>query len=424
MLQFIKPTIISRHILKSYLPPFLVGVSFFSFVILLFNLRFAIKAAIEKGVDVGLVFDLVSYSMGWTLGLTIPMSAILGTIISVSTLNGDQEIIAMRAGGMTFLRIFRPYFIFSLFVSFFMIWYQFEVIPICSKGMSSITLQIYNYNPTAVIEAGQFTPLGEEGNNTRFIFVESMEVDPLTGRDIMLNVQVRTTEKVGHVHNIKQLIFALEGRKIKKYLDDGSEVRAIRLFNGYLLTNDKEENSFQRIDFTDGSMDLNLIERSKDDDLDKNRNLQVHTLSRRQLEEQISKYEGADPRKKQELLARLKTEFHKRISLPMSIVLFSFLGFPIGIVNRRSGKGMGLGQSVVFIFLYFGLYLSSDSISMVNPEASSFLIAWTANITIFFIGLGMFLIKTTEILYHPKVQPMVNWLASLPRPRLPWRKKD
>lgn len=407
-----RPSIISIHILKTYLPPFLVGVSFFSFVILLFNLRFAIKAAIEKGVETDLVLELMTYSMGWTLGLTVPMSAILGTIISISSLNSDYEVVAMRAGGMTYRRIFRPYFIFSLLVSFFMIWYQFEVIPACSRGMSTLTAAIYDYNPTAVIEPGQFIALGEGSRARRFIYVEFMEKNK-KGYDVLKNIQVRTTAKEGRAYVIQELIFAKEGRKIEKTLEDGATVKAIRLYNGYLLFNNKSEDSFRRMDFSTGTMDLNLTEASNTIKAQKNQSGQVNAFSRRELEEAIIKYKGVSIESERALFAQLKVEYHKRVALPMSIVLFSFLGFPIGIVNRRSGKGMGLGQSVIFIFLYFVIYLSSDSVAVVNLDTSPALIAWLANIVIFTIGLMFFTFKTSELPAHPRVRAIVGQIAKL-----------
>ncbi len=401
----LKPIIISRYLSGSFIFPFIVGLSFFSFVILLFNLRLAIKAGVEKNIDFGFIIQLLSYSMGWTLGLTIPMSALMATIMSVGSLNADHEIIAMRAGGMTYRQILRPYAVFGLLASLFMIWYQLEVIPVCSRGMQTLTAQIYNYNPTAVIEPSQFNLLVDEDNLRRTIYVESIRENPETGNSRLNNIQVRTSKKIGDIFRMDELIIAEWGKKIEKTKDQNqlpnTGIKALRLYNGYIFSYDSKNSSFRRVDFRNGSMDINIRE-TNITDFEETNKIDVTSMDYRGLSLGIKKLERKKKKNSQDnqLYRRIRTEYHKRFSLPFSILIFIYLGFPLGITNKRMGKGMGFGQSVIFIFIYFGLFLSSDAIAVYGAGVHPVLAAWMGNIVLLFFALLINLFKTTDLLWN------------------------
>lgn len=415
----LKPTIISRYLSGSFIYPFIVGLSFFSFVILLFNMRLAIKAIVEKNIEYTFVVKLLSYSMGWTLGLTIPMSALMATIMSVGSLNADHEIIAMRAGGMTYNRILRPYAIFGAFASIIMIWYQFEVVPMCARGVQTLTAQIYNYNPTAVIEPSQFNVLMDEEDMRRTIFVESIDENRETGAVRLNNIQVRTSKKVsGGAYRLDELIVAKWGKKIEKVANDrippGAGVKALRLFNGYIFSYNSNEDTFQRIDFQTGSMDINIRE-SNISDFEKQSKTDVASMNYGRLTGSIERLERKKRKAEEdkELHIRLRTEFHKRFSLPFSILLLIYLGFPMGITNKRIGKGMGFGKSVIFIFIYFGLFLSSDAMAVYGEGLPPMIAAWMGNIVILISAAFIHLFKTTELLWNENLRnrlQKVPWL--------------
>ncbi|GBC80349.1 hypothetical protein HRbin09_01584 [bacterium HR09] len=53
-------------------------------------------------------------------------------------------------------------------------------------------------------------------------------------------------------------------------------------------------------------------------------------------------------------------ELHKRVALPAATVAFSLLGFPLGLRNRRGGKGYGLTVSVLVVVGYYVLFNNGE----------------------------------------------------------------
>lgn len=396
LMKYLWPGILSRYILRNFLPPFFVGLFFFTFTVLIFYLKEVIRSAVEKGIDPFMVLKLFVYSMGWTVGLTIPMSALMAAIMSIGQLNSDSEIIAMRAGGITYPRIFRPLLIFGFIVSGSLVWFNQQGIPFCLSEMEKITRQILQYDPTAVVEEGQFTRLDKESNMERHIYIEKLNNDKKSDRyGTMSNIQIRKTENVDGVFRLTELITAPEGKKILKKNEKGLEVKALRLYHGYIFRSNKQDKTFQRIDFRDGHLDINIVE--DDPNNQQVRPPSIQALNYDQLREEIKRHEPLESEEAQEKNRQLQLEMQKRIALPFATVAFVLLGFPLGIVNRRSGKGMGFGVSILFIFIYYVIFLSSDTLAVKKQTLDPVTAAWLANVVIVLIGGFIFLKRTTDV---------------------------
>ena len=402
-MHFLKPTILTRHLIKSFLGPFIIGELFFSFVILLFNLRQTIQAVLEKNIEILLLVKLSLFSMGWTLGMTIPMSALLAIIMAIGGLNADQEIIVMRACGIHYFRIFRPFLVFGVFIASIMIWYQMSMVPYCMKMVNVVVNKIANYNPTAFIEPGQFTLLDEKPSMSRHIYVDSMKVDE-NQKMILRGVQIRKVEVVDGMNQLTELVYAQKGEKIVKSLanNDKEEVKALRLYNGFVFIDSGKKDSFEKLDFKgNGFMDINM--RDNFTSMDSKAAPSIIESSAGELFKQIRDIEAADKPDINQL-KKLKVELYKRMALPFATFIFIIPGFPLGIVNKRSGKGVGFGQAILIIFVYFSIYLSSDAIGAQNSILPPFLAAWLGNIIMIIFGVILYTLKTTDIMWKTRIE--------------------
>jgi len=391
-------SLISRYLLNSFLAPFFAGLFFFTFIVLLFTLKESIKASIEKNIEVIFIVKLTLYSMGWTLGMTIPMSALLAIILAVGTMNQDQEIIAMRAGGITYARMLRPFLITGFFLFLLLIWFHQDVVPYCTRQMSQLTKQIFAYNPTAIIEPGQFNLLDEGKDYKRYMFVESIDNSEDVSA-VMHNIQIRKTERAKNGFKLVEFIVAKKGIKIEKQFDAENKVKAIRLFDGFIYFQDDKGNSLQQVDFSHGMMDINI--NFNENPAAQMGAQEISAMNFSTLSKKIDRFSIISKRNRlhRQELVHMQTEMYKRFSLALAPFLFLFLGFPLGIVNRRTGKGLGFGQSIIFIFIYFGLYLSADAFasysSFMTPQAAAFL----PGVVILLIALSLYIIRLPELFW-------------------------
>lgn len=59
-------------------------------------------------------------------------------------------------------------------------------------------------------------------------------------------------------------------------------------------------------------------------------------------------------------LYRSKVEWHKKMSLPVSIMIFFLIGAPLGAIIRKGGLGLPVVVSVIFFVIYYIISLSGE----------------------------------------------------------------
>ncbi|MCX7632393.1 MAG: LptF/LptG family permease [Turneriella sp.] len=381
---------LDRYLLKHFLPSLFIATVFFTFVIVIFFLKETIRHAVEKNLELRLILELCWYALAWTLTLTVPMAFLLATIVVVGNLNADSEIIALRAGGVTYPRMLYPFLFVAVLVGVWLFWFANFVVPRYADEMENMRQYILNTDPIAVIEPGKFVQLDKREGYVRKIFIERSRKRQ-DGSELLQNIQVRKIGQSGNVRQLLELIIAQEGRKVLKKNHNGEWVRALRLSRGYLFTYGAD-GSFQRVDFSAGTLDLNIQEPEQIKKLKRIDDMRTLTLPQLlAAPAELKAYpEG-------EKLTRLATlELHKRLALSYSLALFVLVGFPLAIVNRRSGKSGGLGIAVIFIFIYFALFISSETFSVRFRFISPILAAHTPSLLMLVIAFWLAFSRLAE----------------------------
>ena len=108
-----------RYILKEIIPPFLIGLVVYSFVLLMNQILLLSELLIARGVPFKVVLDLLIYLLPSVLAFTVPMSVLMGILAGLSRLSSDAEITAFKTLGISYKRLLRPVLVFS-FLGFIM----------------------------------------------------------------------------------------------------------------------------------------------------------------------------------------------------------------------------------------------------------------------------------------------------------------
>ena len=62
-------------------------------------------------------------------------------------------------------------------------------------------------------------------------------------------------------------------------------------------------------------------------------------------------------------LHRAENEWHRKMTLPLSIILFFMIGAPLGAIIRKGGLGMPIVISVIFFVIYYIVSISGEKLS-------------------------------------------------------------
>lgn len=84
-----------------------------------------------------------------------------------------------------------------------------------------------------------------------------------------------------------------------------------------------------------------------------------------------------------------KAEWHRKLSLPVSIMIFFLIGAPLGAIIRRGGLGMPIVISVIFFVIYYIISMTGEKMAK-EGSTDSFTGMWLSTFILF--PIAMFLV--------------------------------
>jgi lipopolysaccharide export system permease protein len=108
-------------------------------------------------------------------------------------------------------------------------------------------------------------------------------------------------------------------------------------------------------------------------------------------------------------LIAFNIEIHRRLAMPVSCQIFFFLSFPLGLVVKRSGKGMSFTLAIVFLFIYNAFFILGNGISY-KSNVPDWIGPWSANIVIACISVYIMAARTDISFRDSFIGKMFFWI--------------
>ena len=330
-----------------FFSPFLLSISSFIFLFLLG--RGLVQMAdfiFNKSVDVFLVLKLLWYSLPFILTFIVPMSVLVATLSMFGKLSYDNEIIAMRASGLSLLKIAKPLFFVVFILSLCTFILSDQIASVTHYRYRQLLMRIGLENPGAALEEGTFI----KKFKNFVIFIYEIDKNKLKGIRIYQPQEGKPTRTISAQKG--ELISIPEQGIVK-----------LRLIQGTSDEPDpKDPAKFYTINFKTYDFPLNVSESSKDEKLGK----KPKDMSIRELQTEIDNlgHEGI------RATYPLATEIHNKIALAFSSIAFLLIGIPLGITSRRSNKSVSFGISLFLMTLYWLILIAGKALAqkgLVHP---------------------------------------------------------
>lgn len=253
-------TILFRYIFFELFPSFIVSELFFTFVYLIKGIQEAVEKIVNKGLPAAEVLPVIGNLILKALPLTTPMAILMAAIIVAGRYSADSEFTAMRAAGVSYAKIFRPFFLFGVLLFGLVFYLANYISPLSFRKIDAFELFVKTYNPIAVITPGEFVGSeNESAGGSRKIYVGHRDKETAKLR----NIHIREIRTRGPKTYLSQLIVARRGREIAKIDQFGKYNKAIRLFEGFILNFNPRNVATEITDFRDGTMDIFLEQTRK-----------------------------------------------------------------------------------------------------------------------------------------------------------------
>ena len=363
--------ILDRYILGSIIRIFISAILLFVFLYILIDAATHLDDFIANKVPTATVLNYYASFFPVIFVQTSPIACLLAVLFSYSGLNNNNEIIALRASGLDYLRITKPALIFGLVVTSMVFLVNERFAPQAALAAQEIKKDRIKANPGTRTDKPQpIKYLFFYGTDNRLFFID--EFDPgdksLTGITIIAqDNKQRMTEKI-------------------------TAFKGVWVSGGWKLTNCQvarynPEDAAPSSDvefFKEKVFDLN----ESPADLMKQR-LNVSAMNIRQTKAYIKRFKASGAIA---ALNNLKVDLHQKIAYPFACIVIIFTGMPFALVTgRRKGltfASVGIALSIGFLFYVVnavGLALGKGGV------LAPFLAAWLA--PVLFTIAGIYLVR-------------------------------
>src|ERR1043165_646832 len=159
--------LISKYLLQNVLPYFIFTWLLLSVILFIQQASRYSDIFFSINIPKNLVWQLTFALIPNVIAFTAPMAILIGVIIGLSKMQGDSELIAIRASGVGNFQITLPILILGLLLSFFAFFINLKGVPLASNIVRSIALQTALYKLESPIEPGVFNT--EVGGYTIYV---------------------------------------------------------------------------------------------------------------------------------------------------------------------------------------------------------------------------------------------------------------
>lgn len=356
---------LKRYTYKELLGPVLFSVIAFTLIIVAADLLFMLaRLLVDGSVSLGTVLRLFVLGLPRVVALALPMSTLLGILLCYSTLSASSEIVAMRAAGLSLVRIMTPALVVALVMSGLAFAFNEKVVPRANRKFEEIMWEIgKRSNP--YVQRNLVLREFEKGVLSRLVFADTYDAT----RELFQRVTVQEFEG-GKLTRITEAARA-KWDNAAWVFEDGISYNVV---DGDRMVSVRFVRQEGRIDYTPKEVARGA--------------LRPDEMSTWELGEHIRrlKQQGA-------AATKLLVEYYLKFAIPFASLVFGIVAAPLGITTHRTSTSRGFGMSILIIFVYYVIMSLSCALAE-RGSISPMLGAWFSNILFSAIGGWMMVAKS------------------------------
>lgn len=389
-------SIIDRYILRELLPPFAMSLVFFLFVFLMRQILDITNMIVNYQVSAVAFLMMIFYSMPYFMVYVIPMSVMMSVLLTSLRMSNDNEIVALKAGGVSLYRLLPPIGLFAVVTFLLTVWMAIYGLPWGTMSYKQVALNVARSNFNIGLKENRFN------DSFSGVVFYVKHIDFKTRKLIDVFIEDSREKEISSTVVAPQGMFLGGG-------DSGSIV--LRLDNGVINQVDIKDRSAHTIRFKNYDIRLDLKralshyqERSKDE-------------NEMSLSELIHYIRTA--KKKDKHYFTILMTLHRKFSIPFACIALALLAVPLGIQTESSRRSAGLGIGLVSFLLYY-LLLSAGSLLSEARICSPAVGMWTPDLVMGGLGVYLYIRVANDhpILWFDKLRYGFVWIwRHIARPR-------
>lgn len=154
------------YILKSFLGPLIMTFFIVLFVLMMQFLWLYIDELVGKGLSFSIILEFLGWGSATLIPMTLPLATLLASIMTMGSLGENNELLAMKAAGISLKRIITPLIYVSIIISIGAFFISNNLIPVAWNKIYTLRDDIGKTKEEIKIPTGIFYN-GVEGYTIR-----------------------------------------------------------------------------------------------------------------------------------------------------------------------------------------------------------------------------------------------------------------
>jgi len=356
--------ILSRYIGREFLKLLALWTSSFFLIFFVVELFERINTIIVNKAPFYVILEYFLYKIPPFVAQTLPFATLLAALITLGILARNNEVVAMKAHGVSTYRIMFPLFVLAGAITALIFICNETIVPYAARKASYIwSVKVKKEEERAFFQLNKIWYRGENAiYNIRLLEPKKNILQGVTIYyfDEAFNLRQRLDAREAHWTGNGWTFYKVA---IRAFLPDG-EVKTEMYAEKDIPIPERPE------DFKKGMQDPN-------------------EMTYGELKEYVERLrsDGYDP-------TRYVVELHKKVSFPFLTLIMVLMGSPLALAashGRGGGIAQGVGISLVIGFIYWVVFAISVAMGY-SGTFPPFIAAWAPNI--FFGLIGGFILES------------------------------
>ena len=322
---------IDRYVIREVVPPFVLSLLIFTFVLELPPVMQELERLLAKGVPWPTVGRIILLLSPQALGLTIPMALLVGLLIGLGRLSTDREAVALLACGVSPYRLLRPVLTLAGVATAATLYVMIAAIPDANQKYREILFATLSKKVESDVKPRVFF---QDFPNWVLYPRNDAEPGQPGWNDVMLANTAKPEAVEVHMARHGRIVLDPAKRTVELILSDGTKYATVG-------PGESSIDHFKQI----------IIR------LDPDSVFPPTDLARGLTEKTIAqlKIDIADKIRRNESTHNEVMAIHAKYSIPVACLVFAVIALALGLRVSRDGK---LGGFVVGIGVIFAYYIT------------------------------------------------------------------
>ena len=357
--------IIDRYIIREIIPPFLIALLVFTFILIIPFIIDLAEQMIAKGVPWTTLLKLMATLVPGVAALTIPMALLIGILVAMGRLSADREVVVLMACGVSPYRLLQPILFVGVVCWGLSSWVMLKAMPDANQTFREISQKIVMDRAEGEVRPRVFF----EDFPNLVLYVNEVPIGGTGWTDVLAADSRNPAQPVILLAKRGRMVIDREARTIQMVLEEGTRhttklddptAYEVARFDSTIMSLDPES-VFPRQGPARGDREMAIEE--------------LHAKAEEMRAQGISPHNQV-------------MEIHKKFSIPVACFVFAILGLALGATSRKDGKLAAFVLGIGVIFAYYVVMYGGEALAK-GHWLPAWLAMWLPNFILGGVGIAV-----------------------------------